>query len=117
MTDEYEGAIAKIRQEFCAGLPRRMDGIGAALAVLGRGFDATAAEEFWRGAHSLEGTAASFGLLELSDRSGELSALGRSWLQQGTVPPDDLSAARATLHALGTACQALLVERENPEDP
>lgn len=116
MTEELERAIAEIRQEFCAGLPERMEGLGAALAELSGGFEPTAAEKLWRQAHSLAGTAGSFGLPDLADPAQELSALGRSWLERGTVPPDDLSAARSILNTLETRCHARLVGGENQED-
>ena len=50
---EAEQILAQIGREFREGLPKRLDRIRSALEILARGYDAAAAEDFYRAAHSL----------------------------------------------------------------
>src|SRR5881397_2300104 len=64
--------FAEVRAEFVAGLGRRIETMRTALAQLERGFRAEDAEALYRAAHSLTGTAASFGADGLAHVTGDL---------------------------------------------
>src|SRR5919204_288708 len=59
--------FAEVRAEFVGGLGRRVETMQGALVALENGFDAGQAEVLYRAAHSLSGTAASFGAEDLSE--------------------------------------------------
>ena len=58
---EADKLLAEIRLEFCRGLPDRLSTMRSALEALGDGNDPNMMELFYRTAHSLKGTAPSFG--------------------------------------------------------
>src|SRR2546430_11785334 len=87
--------FAEVRAEFVAGLGRRIETMRTALAQLERGFRAEDAEALYRAAHSLTGTAASFGADGLAHVTGDLEDLARGWLDRRTTLPEEWRAAPA----------------------
>ena len=98
--------FAEVRVEFVTGLARRIETMQSALAGLAGGFDTQQAETLYRAAHSLGGTAASFGAEDLADVAGDLEQLARGWLQRGDVLVDEQRAAGAALKELDGAARA-----------
>src|SRR6266705_283028 len=92
--------FAEVRAEFVAGLGRRIETMRTALAQLERGFRAEDAEALYRAAHSLTGTAASFGADGLAHVTGDLEDLARGWLDRRTALPEEWRAAAAALKEL-----------------
>ena len=92
--------FAEVRAEFVAGLGRRIETMRTALAQLEQGFRAEDAEALYRAAHSLTGTAASFGADGLAHVTGDLEDLGRGWLDRCTSVPEEWRAAVAALKEL-----------------
>src|SRR3989442_7530447 len=88
--------FAEVRAEFGAGLGRRIETMRTALAQLERGFRAEDAEALYRAAHSLTGTAASFGADGLAHVTGDLEDLARGWLDRRTALPEEWRAGRAS---------------------
>ena len=97
--------VAIVRREFSAGLDARLDRMRSALAVVAHGYEAAMAETFYHAAHSLKGTAASFGADELVDHAAFLADLGRRWLHIQAVTPEELSSASGELDGLGLAVE------------
>src|SRR5436309_14499178 len=97
--------FAEVRAEFVAGLGRRIETMRTALAQLERGFRAEDAEALYRAAHSLTGTAASFGADGLAHVTGDLEDLARGWLDRRTALPEEWRAAAAALEGLGGAAR------------
>ncbi len=97
--------VAQIRREFSAGLPARVERMRSALDAVAQGYDAAKAESFYLAAHSLEGTAGSFGAQELVDHAAFLAELGRHWLRVQAVTPEQSSAASSELERLGLAVE------------
>src|SRR2546430_17209399 len=91
--------FAEVRTEFVAGLGRRIETMRTALAQLEQGFRAEDAEALYRAAHSLTGTAASFGADGLAHVTGDLEDLARGWLDRRTTLPEEWRAAAAGPHA------------------
>src|SRR2546425_9945908 len=81
--------FAEVRAEFVAGLGRRIETMRTALAQLEQGFRAEDAEALYRAAHSLTGTAASFGADGLAHVTGDLEDLARGWLDRRTSVPEE----------------------------
>src|SRR3989442_4254232 len=98
--------FAEVRAEFVAGLARRVETMRSALAALDGAFHAEQAEALYRAAHSLSGTAASFGVEDLADAAGDLEQLARVWLERGVAPADERRAADAALKELDGAARA-----------
>jgi len=92
--------FAEVRAEFVAGLGRRIETMRTALAQLEQGFRAEDAEALYRAAHSLTGTAASFGADGLAHVTGDLEDLARGWLDRRTSVPEEWRAAVAALKEL-----------------
>ena len=103
-TGEHD-PVAQIRREFCAGLPARAERMRSALDAVAHGYDAAMAETFYYAAHSLDGTAASFGAHELVDHAAFLAELGRRWLRVGAVTAEQLSSASGELKRLRLAVE------------
>src|SRR3989454_9247535 len=93
--------FAEVRAEFVAGLGRRIETMRTVLAQLEQGFRAEDAEALYRAAHSLTGTAASFGADGLAHVTGDLEDLARGWLDRRTTLPEEWRAAAAALKELG----------------
>src|SRR5437879_13615773 len=81
------------RAEFVGGLAPRIETMRTALAQLEQGFRAEDAEALYRAAHSLTGTAASFGADGLAHVTGDLEDLARGWLDRRTSVPEEWRAA------------------------
>ena len=103
-TGEHD-PVAQIRREFAAGLPARAERMRSALDVVAHGYDAAMAESFYYAAHSLDGTAASFGAHELVDHAAFLAELGRRWLRVQAVTTEQLSSASGELERLRMAIE------------
>ncbi|PYO90548.1 MAG: hypothetical protein DMD58_06775 [Gemmatimonadetes bacterium] len=101
--------FAEVRAEFVGGLARRIETMEGALAGLAGRFDVQTAETLYRAAHSLSGTAASFGADDLADVAGDLEELARGWLQRGDALADEVRAAGAALKELDGAVRAYRV--------
>ncbi len=99
-------AFAEVRAEFVAGLARRIETMHAALAQLKHEFRVEAAETLYRAAHSLSGTAASFGAEDLADIASDLEQLARGWLERSASLADEWHAAGAALKELDVAARA-----------
>ena len=97
--------VAQIRREFSDGLPARVERMRSALDAVAHGYDAAMAETFYYAAHSLNGTAASFGAHELVDPAAFLAELGRRWLRVGAVTAEQLSSASGELERLRMAVE------------
>lgn len=97
--------MAQVRREFSAGLGARLDLMRSALDTVAEGFDPAMAESFYHAAHSLNGTAASFGAHELVDHAAFLAELGRRWLRVGAVTAEQLSSASGELERLRLAVE------------
>ena len=100
--------LAQIHREFRQGLPDRLGRIRGSLERLSAGYDRAAADLFYRTAHSLKGTAPSFGADGLVEPAAALSAIGRRWLEGGAVPADEIPGAREQFERLGTAVREFI---------
>ena len=111
------GPVAQIRREFSAGLPARVERMRSALDAVAHGYDAAMAETFYHAAHSLNGTAASFGAHELVDHAAFLAELGRRWLRVRAVTAEQLSSAAGELERLRLAVEQYRarIERSDAE--
>ena len=98
--------FAEVRAEFVAGLGRRVETMHQALAQLEACFDPAAAQTLYRAAHSLNGTAGSFGVEDLADAAGDLEVLSRGWLEHELLAPDEWRAAAAALKELDGAVRS-----------
>ncbi|NIN71400.1 MAG: hypothetical protein GTO46_05580 [Gemmatimonadetes bacterium] len=100
--------LAEVYREFRDGLARRIDTIRSALERLASAYDAGAADTFYRTAHTLKGTAASFEADELVDPAEGLADLGLRWFEDGDLDPLEVSAAFRHLEELEGAVQRYL---------
>lgn len=102
-------ALAELRREFFAGLPARLAQLREALDELERGASADAAAKLRLAAHSLLGTAATFGVAELTPHAEHLESLGKRWQ---THAPDGgtLADAQLALDALARVMTKLAEE-------
>ena len=112
-----QDTVAQIRREFCAGLPARVERMRSALDAVAEGFDPAMAESFYHAAHSLEGTAASFGAHELVDHAVFLAELGRRWLRDHAVRAEESLSASSELERLRLAVEQYRarIERSDAE--
>ena len=100
-----EELLAEIYREFREGLTERLDKMRAALEELTTAHNEETAQLFYRTAHSLKGTAASFEATELVQPATTLAAIGLPWYE-GVVPiADDIEAAFRGLEQLGKAVE------------
>lgn len=104
--------LAEIFKEFRDGLPERLEQIRSSLEALGGEGDAEAAEIFYRTAHSLKGTAPSFGAHELVAPATALAEIGRSWFEGDVVEPAMLAAASEELARLEDAAGKYISDME-----
>ena len=95
--------LAAIRLEFSQRLPARLETMRSSLMELSRGYDPDAAEAFFRAAHSLKGTAPSFGASEIADGATVLDEAGRMWIATGSASSDEVTAAHERLDLLREA--------------
>jgi chemotaxis protein histidine kinase CheA len=98
--------LAALRREFLDGLPARVAQLRQALDELQRGASAEAAAKLRLAAHSLVGTAATFGATELTPHAEHLESLGKRW-QQGNVQEVELHEAQRALESLTMAAGRL----------
>ena len=97
--------LAEVRAEFAAGLGRRIETIRTALGRLEGDFRIDEAEVLYRTAHSLSGTAASFGAQGLVQPASDLESLARGWLARGKCAPEEWQVAAATVPKLDEAAR------------
>lgn len=97
--------VAALRRDFAADLGTRMRRMRDALDDLGEGFTREAAERLYHPAHSLKGTAASFGAGELSERAGTVARLARDWLDGDGFGVDGPEEAARRMEALDRAVE------------
>ena len=103
---DYDAELIEIIREFRDGLTERLEGLRTALRTLAKGFDPGAAESFYRTAHSLKGTAPSFGAHELVGNATALAELGFHWQKAGSTTADDIAVASGELEELQAAVEA-----------
>src|SRR3989454_86252 len=77
----------------------------AALAALEAGFGVTDAEALYRAAHSLAGTAGSFGAEGLAHVASDLESLARSWLARGQAAAEEWRIAKAAVTEVEAAAR------------
>jgi chemotaxis protein histidine kinase CheA len=106
MTANPNDPLAELRHEFAAGLADRLGVMQRALAVLRDRYDPAEVEAFYYKAHSLKGTAASFGADDLAEEAAMLADLGRVWMDRGGVRAEEVADAAAALERLETAVRA-----------
>jgi HPt (histidine-containing phosphotransfer) domain-containing protein len=115
IADEHrdpDDLIAEITREFCDGLQARVEAMRSALERLSNGYDGEAAEAFYRAAHSLKGTAASFEADELVGPAAELSDVGLRWHETGVLDTAEVPAALVGLERLQEAVAAYAARLE-----
>lgn len=98
--------LAELKREFIGGLPARLAQLRQALDELARGPSPDAATQLRLSAHSLVGTAATFGATELTPHAEHLEALGRQW-QHGPPRAAELREAQQALERLTRAAGRL----------
>ena len=97
--------LAEVRAEFAAGLNTRIDAMRGALERLRTDFSTQDAERLYRAAHSLTGTAGSFGAEALGHVAGDLESLARGWLARGGSLPEEWRVAAAAMRELDAAAR------------
>lgn len=97
--------LASIRREFCEGLATRIETLRGALTELDAEYSAEAADRFFRAAHSLKGTAPSFGAHELAEHAANLAEAGRAWVSASHISNEHLRAASRELEDLEAAAE------------
>ncbi|MGH7675631.1 MAG: Hpt domain-containing protein, partial [Gemmatimonadales bacterium] len=97
MTAPPSDPLAEVCIEFAAGLEGRLQTLRDALQRLEGAFVAEDAERLHRAAHSLTGTAGSFGASRLAQVARELEQLGAGWVQRREAPPDEWRRATAVV--------------------
>jgi chemotaxis protein histidine kinase CheA len=107
-----DGLLEEIHREFRDGLPDRVEAIRSALERLAGGYDAEVAEEFYRTAHSLKGTAPSFDADELVEPAAALAAAGLGWCEECELEVGEVSAAIEELERLSEAVNAFTARME-----
>jgi len=98
--------LAEVHREFRAGLADRVETLRSALARLAGGYDRAAADAFYRTAHTLKGTAASFEADELVEPAAALTDLGLRWFEGGALDPPEVDAALRQLERLVEAIKS-----------
>jgi len=101
-------AVAEVRMEFDGGLPDRLNTLTSALDTLTQAFESDAAETFFFNAHSLKGTAGSFGADDLVEPARKLSEVSRGWLKRGEASAQELVDAQDELERLRQAVNGYL---------
>jgi chemotaxis protein histidine kinase CheA len=97
--------LAALQRDFAAGLPARLAHLREALDELETGASPEAATKLRLTAHSLVGTAATFGATELTPHAEHLESLGKL-LQERAAKATELEAARRSLERLRRAAAA-----------
>lgn len=104
--------LAEVYREFRDGLAGRVETLRSALERLASGYDAGAADTFYRTAHTLKGTAASFEAYELVDPATGLADVGLRWFERGEFDLLEVSAAFRQLEELEGAVQRYVERME-----
>ena len=97
--------LASIRREFCDGLATRIETLRSAVIDLDAGYSVELADKFFRAAHSLKGTAPSFGAHELAEHAAILAEAGRAWVSMGHTSTKQLRAAWREVEHLSAAAE------------
>jgi HPt (histidine-containing phosphotransfer) domain-containing protein len=97
--------LAEVYREFREGLADRVEMMRSALERLAGGYDAGAADTFYRTAHTLKGTAASFEADELVEPAAALADVGLRWFEGGELDPLEVDTAFRHLERLAGAVQ------------
>lgn len=97
--------LASIRREFCDGLATRIETLRSALIDLDAGYSIDLAQRFFRAAHSLRGTAPSFGANEVAEHAAILAEAGRAWVSIGHISTKQLRAAWREVEHLSAAAE------------
>lgn len=105
---EVAKALSELRQRFARKLPDTLQAITALFESLSAGSWAPAPViDLHRMAHSLAGTAGTFGLPEVSHAARRLETSLQALLDAGTAPTDgSWSELTSRVHGLRSACQA-----------
>ena len=109
---EGDELIAEIFKEFREGLPQRVETIRNSLETLADGYDVEAAELFYRTAHTLKGTAPSFGADGLVAPSAVLAEIGKRWYESGELDTKSATVALEEVEQLSIAVQDYIAEME-----
>lgn len=99
----HDELLAEVYREFRDGLADRVEALRSALERLAGGHDAGAADSFYRTAHTLKGTAASFEADELVGPAKALADVGLRWLEEAELDPLEVEAAVLELERLEEA--------------
>ncbi|HUK22508.1 MAG TPA: response regulator [Gemmatimonadales bacterium] len=105
MTDTSVDPLVQVRAEFADSLGARIDSMRAALRHLESAFRSPDAEALYRAAHSLTGTAGSFGADVLAHVASDLEVLTRGWLARGAIQADEWLAASSAIVELEAAAR------------
>jgi len=97
--------LSEVRAEFAAGLAQRITTMRTALTGLQSEFRVADAETLFRAAHSLTGTAGSFGAQGLAQVAGDVETLARGWLARGSAAAEERRVALAALGELDAAAR------------
>ncbi len=111
----WDERVAEVRRGFCEGLPARLESMRVALGALTQGYEQAMAETFYHKAHSLKGTAPSFGAHELTGHAASLADLGRRWLKLREVTAEQVSDASDELQRLTSAVRRYRARVEGGE--
>ena len=114
---DLQQVMAQVRRGFCDGLPARVRRMESALEELTEGYRFRLAETFYLAAHSLKGTAPSFGAQELADHAAGLADTGRGWLEAGAAAPEEVAAAAERVRRLRLAAERYLSAVEGSSPP
>ncbi|NIR45692.1 MAG: hypothetical protein GWN99_14930 [Gemmatimonadetes bacterium] len=109
---DVEELLAEVYREFREGLPVRLEALRSALTQLIKGWDETAADLFYRTAHTLKGTAASFDADELVTPATVLADLGLRWEEKGTLDRGEIEQAVEELERLAAAIEGYVERME-----
>jgi chemotaxis protein histidine kinase CheA len=100
-----EELLEQVYREFREGLSQRLDTMRVALEGLAEAYSEESAELFYRTAHSLKGTAASFEATELVQPATTLAGIGLPWYDGEVPQAEEIEAALESLEQLGEAVQ------------
>ncbi len=104
--ERAEELLAEAHREFREGLSARVQHLRGCLERIAAGSGGEAVKGFFRMAHSLKGTAPSFGAHEVTGPAADLTELGRAWCERRASPEErDLERARVALQQLDDAAR------------
>lgn len=108
----HEELLAEVYREFGEGLAARVETMRSALERLAGGYDADATETFYRTAHTLKGTAASFEADELIEPAKGLVDVALRWHEDGGFERKEVGDAFRLLEELKLAVRRYLERME-----